>query len=402
MENEGVIIVGAGTVGLATALGLARAGIDVHVLEARDSAITEPRDTLYHWSVLEGLSGLGVLGDSERVGLRSDRWGYKVLMTGEIIRFSLSLIADEIPHPFNLHLDQTTMTRIMLAHLTRYPGATVESGAEVTQVTQDASGVTVVAECADGARTCRARWVVGADGSRSIVRRQLGLALAGMTWPERFVSTDLRFDFASLGFAIDGYQIDPVYGAVVSKVNESGLWRYIHAESRTLPEDSIGERVRSILDVVLPAGADPLIESSYPYRIHQRSADRFRVGRALLVGDAAHLTNPTSGLGLTSGLFDAFALTEALAAVIHQERADDILDLYSEVRHRNFWEFTSPTSTEAMELVFPSGDNTRQEEFVQELRELAADPDACRDYLHAGAGSATPSLLSTGPAVLSD
>ena len=97
MENEGVIIVGAGTVGLATALGLARAGIDVRVLEARDAAVTEPRDILYHWSVLEGLSGLGVLADCERVGLRSDRWAHKVLKTGEIIRFSLSLIADEIP-----------------------------------------------------------------------------------------------------------------------------------------------------------------------------------------------------------------------------------------------------------------------------------------------------------------
>jgi 3-(3-hydroxy-phenyl)propionate hydroxylase/6-hydroxy-3-succinoylpyridine 3-monooxygenase len=385
MDNESVVIVGAGSVGLTVALGLARAGISVRVLEAAETVVTAPRDMVYDWSVLDGLSRLGILDDCEQAGLRNDSWGYKLLQTGENIRFSLSAIADEIPHPFNLHLEQSVMTRIMLSHLARYPDVAVEWG-------------TIIAEGPDETRTWRADWVVGADGSRSIVRRQQGLAFAGMTWPERFVATDLRFDFAALGFEKAGYQIDPVYGAVVSKVDPTGLWRYTRAESRTLPEDSIDERVRSVLDAVLPDGTDPLIGKSYPYRIHQRSAERFRVGRALLVGDAAHLTNPASGLGMTSGLFDAYALTEALAAVIHHERGDDVLDRYSQVRRDNFWEFTSPASTEAKELVFPLGDDGMQAESIQELREIAADPDARREHLRSLGGCVTPSLLTPAQA----
>jgi 3-(3-hydroxy-phenyl)propionate hydroxylase/6-hydroxy-3-succinoylpyridine 3-monooxygenase len=398
MDNESVVVVGAGSVGLTVALGLAQAGISVRVLEAAETVVTEPRDMVYDWSVLDGLSRLGILDDCEQAGLRNDSWGYRLLKTGETIRFSLSAIADEIPHPFNLHLEQSAMTRIMLSHLARYPDVTVEWGTRVTEVVQDSSGVTIVAEGLDETRTWRAGWVVGADGSRSIVRRQQGLAFAGMTWPERFVATDLRFDFAALGFEKAGYQIDPVYGAVVSKVDTTGLWRYIHAESRTLPEDSVDERVRSVLDAVLPDGADPLIGKSYLYRIHQRSAERFRVGRALLVGDAAHLTNPASGLGMTSGLADAYALTEALAAVIHHVRGDDVLDRYSQVRRDNFWEFTSPASTEAKELVFPFGDDDMQAESIQELREIAADLDARREHLRSLGGCVTPSLLTPAQA----
>jgi 3-(3-hydroxy-phenyl)propionate hydroxylase len=397
MEDESVIVVGAGTVGLITALGLAQAGVGVRVLEAASAAVTAPRDMVYHWSVLEGLDQLGVLGDCTESGLRTDRWAYKVFETGEKVGFTLEVLADEIPHPFNLHLGQSEMTRILLAHLARYPGASVGWATTVTSVAQDAAGVTVVAEGPDGVQTHRAGWVVGADGSRSVVRRELGLAFAGMTWPERFVATNLRFDFASLGFEIAGYQIDPDKAAVVAQVDSSGLWRYTHAESRTMSEDTIGERVQAILTEVLPQGADPLVESSYPYRIHQRSADRFRVGRAVLVGDAAHLTNPTIGLGMTSGLFDAYALTEALAAVIHHERGEEILDRYSEVRRRNFWEYSSPTSSEAKEFVFPVAGDPRQPEHLQELRDIAADPDACREYVRSAAGCATPSLLSSAP-----
>ena len=398
MDNQSVVVVGAGSVGLTVALGLAQAGISVRVLEAAETVVTAPRDPVYDWSVLDGLSRLGILDDCEQAGLRVNQWGYRLLKTGETIRFSLSAIADEIPHPFNLHLEQSAMTRIMLSHLARYPDVAVEWGTKVTGVAQDSSGVAVIAEGPDETRTWRADWVVGADGSRSIVRRQQGLAFAGMTWPERFVATDLRFDFGGLGFEKAGYQVDPVYGAVVSQVDQTGLWRYIFAESRTLPEDSIDERVRSVLGAVLPDGTDPLIGKSYPYRIHQRSAERFRVGRALLVGDAAHLTNPASGLGMTSGLFDAYALTEALTAVIHHERGDDILDRYSQVRRDNFWEFTSPASTEAKELVFPFGDDGMQAESIQELREIAADPDARREHVRSPGGCATPSLLTPAQA----
>jgi 3-(3-hydroxy-phenyl)propionate hydroxylase/6-hydroxy-3-succinoylpyridine 3-monooxygenase len=394
VSDDSVIIIGAGSIGLATAVGLAQAGVAVRVIEPAQSAPLGARDMVYHWSVLDGFERLGVLQECQAHALRNDSWSYLVRATGEQIHFDMGPIADTVAHPYNLHISQQIITDAFLAQLERYGGA-VEWGTTATAIAQDADGVTVVAEYGDEALTYRAKWVVGADGARSIVRRDLGLGLAGMTWPDRFVATNLRFDLSSLGFTAAAFQVDPVFGAVVAHVDGHGLWRYILAENRTLPEEMIDGRVREVLQQVLPEGADPLIEGSYPYRTHQRSAERFRVGRALLVGDAAHLTNPTLGMGMTSGLADSYALVEALVAVIAEGHDDALLDRYSEVRHRNFSEYTSPVSTEAKNFVFPFGDGgAAQQHEIERLRSIAADPDALRRHLLDAAGCVSPSLLA--------
>jgi 2-polyprenyl-6-methoxyphenol hydroxylase-like FAD-dependent oxidoreductase len=95
---------------------------------------------------------------------------------------------------------------------------------------------------------------------------------------------------------------------------------------------------------------------------------------------------------MTSGLFDAYALTEALAAVIQGERGEEILDLYSAVRRRNFLEYTSPTASEFKELVFPSVGGRLMGE-LQWYREIAAHPARHRDFLRMPAECQTPSLL---------
>ncbi len=89
---------------------------------------------------------------------------------------------------------------------------------------------------------------------------------------------------------------------------------HLHGDA-ALPEQSLLERLPGVYAAILP-GAEYRIDRVTPYRMHQRSAPRYRVDRVVLVGDAAHVTNPTGGLGLTSGLFDCFALYPALAAVI--------------------------------------------------------------------------------------
>jgi 3-(3-hydroxy-phenyl)propionate hydroxylase/6-hydroxy-3-succinoylpyridine 3-monooxygenase len=203
----------------------------------------------------------------------------------------------------------------------------------------------------------------------------------------------MRFDFATMGFAPEGYHVDPVRGAVVVQVDKTGLWRYIYAEKRTLPEESIAERVGQLMREELPDGADPQVQSFFPYRVHQRSADTYRVGRALLVGDAAHLTNPARALGMTSGLFDAFALTEALVAVLVDGHDEEVLDRYSLVRRRNFLDCTSPLSSAAKEFVFPFHYSGGQEEELKRLSAMTANPIERREYLLEESRLDTPSLL---------
>lgn len=118
------------------------------------------------------------------------------------------------------------------------------------------------------------------------------------------------------------------------------------------------------------------LDRAAPYRMHQRCADTFRVGRAVLVGDAAHVTNPTGGYGLTTGLFDAYALWPTLAAIILDGADPALLDLYSQDRRQIFLTRTSPRAIANKRLVFhgAGGAGLEQEAALEPLRAMARDP----------------------------
>jgi 3-(3-hydroxy-phenyl)propionate hydroxylase/6-hydroxy-3-succinoylpyridine 3-monooxygenase len=118
-----------------------------------------------------------------------------------------------------------------------------------------------------------------------------------------------------------------------------------------------------------------------------------RDGRVLLAGDAAHATNPTGGLGLTSGMLDTFVLYDALAAVIGGAVGAEVLDRYSEERLRVFTEIASPQASEWKRLVFHSDDPERLEGDLGMLRTVAADADARREGFLSMQALKTPSLV---------
>jgi 3-(3-hydroxy-phenyl)propionate hydroxylase/6-hydroxy-3-succinoylpyridine 3-monooxygenase len=226
-----------------------------------------------------------------------------------------------------------------------------------------------------GPERIRAGWVIGADGAASTVRRQLGLDFDGMTWPERFVATNVYFDFEQHGYARATFLIDERYGAVIAKLDNSGLWRCTYMEDASLPEESVRERLPRVYEAILP-GAEFTIDRATPYRMHQRSASRYRVGRVALVGDAAHVTNPTGGLGLTSGLFDCFALYPALAAVVLRGVDASILDRYSDSRRDIFLNRISPQAVANKRLIYhANGGGQQLEEALVGLRRLQTDPE---------------------------
>lgn len=392
--NE-VLIVGAGPVGLLGALGLAQTGIKVTLIEREPYIVDSPRAVVYHWSVLDGLERLGLLQEARALGFPKQDYDYLVFRTRERISFSLEPLSAITPHPYNVHLGQNKLAELALRRLQQMPNFAVHWNTRFTGLEQDDSGVTVSAATAAGTREFRTGWVIGADGAGSSVRRAVGLHFDGMTWPERFVATNIHYDFEGDGYARATLMIDPQFGAIIAKIDNQGLWRCTYCEDTSLPEEGVLERMPQYFKTILSRPGEYRLAMHSPYRMHQRAAERFRAGRVILAGDAAHVTNPTGGLGLTSGLFDMFALYEALAAVIHGESSDEVLDRYAEERRRIFLEYVSPQATENKRLIYHSSDRARLEEDLKRLRRLETDPDFVLQVVSFTKKLETPSLLRT-------
>jgi len=380
MDTREVVVVGAGPVGALTALGLAQRGHEVLLLEANPDVVAAPRAIVYYWHVLDGLDRLGLLDDIDASGFRNTAFRQRVLRTGLEAVIPLEPIRAVTSRPWNVHLGQDEVVRIALAHLARNPGVQVEFGARVTAARTDETGAVLTVDSDGGERLVRGQWVVAADGARSTVRGALGIGFEGVTWPDRFVATDIRFPFAELGgLGNANMLLDPTDGCVIARIDQSGRWRWTWGEPADLPESTVAERLPGRL-AALGFGAAPYeLLAVTPYRMHQRMADRMRQDRVLLIGDAAHATNPTGGLGLTSGLYDLFALVDPLSAVLKGEDTR-VLDRWAEERATIFRVHASPMASRSKHLVYDEKDFSTLESAVRTAADQS-DPTAVLNRL---------------------
>ena len=371
-----VLVVGGGPTGFLTALGLAQTGLKVRLVEAEACINDSPRACVYHWSVLDGLEALGVRAEAEQIGFTKQDYCWLVRETGEQIAYDLSVLAAHTAFPHNIHLGQDLLADIARRRLIAMGNATVSFGTRLAGLSQDDEGVTAQLDGPNGREEARARWLVGADGASSSVRKALSLDFPGMTWNERFVATNVWHDFEAAGYALSTMVIDARHGAVIVKIDTGGLWRCTYMEDAALPEASVMDRLPAAFEALLTGDKQYRLERAAPYKMHQRCAEQLRVGRVLLAGDAAHVTNPTGGYGLTTGLFDCFALYPALAAVLLDGADEGLLDLYASERKRIFLERTSPQATANKRLVFhANGGGAELEAGLEGLRRMTRDAD---------------------------
>jgi 2-polyprenyl-6-methoxyphenol hydroxylase-like FAD-dependent oxidoreductase len=326
-----VLIAGAGPTGLLVALGLARANVEVLVIDAAAQISHSPRALTYTPVVLEVLNTFGVLDAARAVALQCGRVEWEFVDNGHVLEVDVSALGELSPFPFNLHMGQDVLAKLILTELERYSCASVRWNARLDSFRQDASGVVAQVDGLQGPETIPADWLIGADGARSTVRRMTGMEFEGFTWPDRYMATNINYDFAKRGYAPARFIIDPVNWALVARVDRGPLWRVTYGESAELPEETAVNRARGRLEHFTGTPDFEIVHAA-PYRVHERAAECFRDGRVFLAGDAAHIVNPLGGQGLVAGILDARMLVDSLAGVIQGRYPDDALDHYATER----------------------------------------------------------------------
>jgi 3-(3-hydroxy-phenyl)propionate hydroxylase/6-hydroxy-3-succinoylpyridine 3-monooxygenase len=395
MNNDAsIIVVGAGPVGAVTALALGRRGLRVTVIERDESPNMSPRAIVYLHPLLPDLDRLGLLDDMrERGHIDHEGFNLHLVALDEVLSAPNTEIEGLTPTPYNIHLGQGAFVRLVLEHLETMGNVDVRWRTSVRDVVQDRDAVSVSVEVDGELETVHADWLVAADGARSTVRDLIGARLEGTTWDERFVAVNLRHDFRARGFRSSNLYAHPTLPAVIAQIDADGLWRCTFQEAGDLPEEGLGGRVDDYLHALLGDDADFEVVEYRPYRMHQRQSTKIHDGRVLLVGDAAHVTNPTGGLGLTTGLYDVLALEEVLPAVIEGVADDSALDRFAQDRARVFSEVSSPTASNLKNLVYGGLPAEELRAATQPMREMTATREGRQAMLLGLDGVRSPSLL---------
>ncbi|WP_216215910.1 FAD-dependent oxidoreductase [Amycolatopsis aidingensis] len=315
-----VLIAGAGPVGLATAAHLRGQGYSVTVVDQQAEGVNTSRAAVVHPRTMEALDEIGVTGRLSALSLHSH--GFTIRDRDRVL---VPLRFDGVPSRYrNLFMvPQSDTERVLLERLLEL-GGTVLRPHTVTGMVQDGTGVTVTV---DDRHHIRARYLVGADGMHSTVRELAGIGFGEDHGGETFTLADVRAtgvlpaDEVVLFFSTGGM--------VVSAPLPDGTFRIV-AEVADPPEEPDAAYIQDLLDRRGPAGGVRVEEVVWGsrFRVHHRIADRFRAGRVLLAGDAAHVHSPAGGQGMNLGLRDAIALGTALGAVLGGA-PEDRLDRYA-------------------------------------------------------------------------
>ena len=356
------------------ALKLARAGVRVLLLEAEPAPVEELRASTFHPPTLDMLEELGVTENLIAQGLRTPSWQVRMHPDGERAQFDLGLLKGHTGHPYRLQCEQWKLSRLLLARLRERPEVELRFGTPAVKIAQSASGVRVNDEF-------DAAYVVGADGAKSAVRKSLGLGFEGETFPETMLLVTTDFDFSARLEGLSGVNYCWSPGGTFSLLRLPAEWRVsLYPDAGESIEHALSDAsIERKLQAIVPQPGRYRILQRRAYRIHQRVVDRYRVGRALLAGDAAHINSPSGGMGMNGGIHDAFNLAEKLIQVMQGADAA-LLDRYERQRR--------PVALQQI-IAQAAGNRARMQErdrdkrlaSLRQLQAVAADPARALQHL---------------------
>ncbi|KAF2848068.1 FAD/NAD(P)-binding domain-containing protein [Plenodomus tracheiphilus IPT5] len=342
-----VVIVGGGPVGLFLGLNLARQGIETLVLEADPDIVSSPRALMYYPIVLHEFKKLGILDEVVEAGYKNEEglcFRTPASGTNEVLAKIPPGKAPEGEIDYGVQLRQPKLTGIIRKHALQCPSFSLEYNSRFVGLQQEEDYVTLETEDVNGQTVYHtAQFVVGCDGASSSVRKDLNIPFEGFTWEDwRFLAINIKYDFDKHGYPAANHVIDPEDWAVIVRASheKEGIWRIATGIDPDIPIEEIEKHVPAKLEKLLP-GPRPLnyeILGVSPYWAHERVAKTWRSGRVVLCGDAAHVCNPLTAMGLTTGLVDVAYLSRLLPQAFAPTTASTwpkLLEKYEALRRKD-------------------------------------------------------------------
>ena len=387
-DLDRVIVIGAGPVGLCLALALAQQGVREVLIEAfgADNFLEQvPRAGTNHPATLELFDLIGLYEKLEPRGIVAPLFHYWDRHHNTLIAaFDHACLKDDTRFPYVLQCERIKIVEEALKMAKAHPNIDLRLNTEFIAFEQDADGVIArVKNQAGEEETIAGRYLVSGEGARSIVRKDLGIAFEGFTYDDRTLNIEVAYDFRQHGYAHRNYISDPTeWSNLFHWKGPPDRWR-VHFP--TDPKaDEIGlmrpEALQAQLQKFLPTGRPFEIVGSNLYVVHQRVAAKFRAGRAILAGDAAHVNSPIGAMGMNSGIHDAINLADKLIAIARNEADERVLDRYERQRRHVAVAHTQAQTIRNKRLLAERDPAVRARNH-DELRRTAEDPVLARKFL---------------------
>ena len=321
-----VAILGAGPVGLTIANYLSKQGIQVMVVEQLDRLIDYPRAIGIDDESLRTIQSLGLV--DQVLPHTTPNHAMRFLTPKGRCFADIQPLTREFGFSRRNAFIQPQVDQVLLNGLTQYEQTQVLFSRELTEFIQDANGVTLKLHTREGQQeVIQAQYLIACDGGNSLVRRRLNIAFDGKTAPNQWIVIDIDND--PLATPHIYLCCDPVR-PYVSAALPHGIRRFefMVMPGETQEELSKPENIAKLLSKVLPTTDGIEVIRQRVYTHNARIAEKFRVDRILLAGDAAHIMPVWQGQGYNSGMRDAFNLAWKMALVIQGKAAAELPDSY--------------------------------------------------------------------------
>ena len=398
-----VVVVGAGPVGLALAIDLAQRGVRVLLLDNDNKLSTGSRAICFAKRTLEIFDRLG---PGERMVRKGVSWNTGHVYFKDAAVYSFDLLPDVAPgsprtqqRPAFINLQQYHVEGMLVERALELPNIEIRWKNSVVGVQQPGDAAALAIDTPDGPYTVRAEYLVACDGSRSAVRSLMGLESSGRVFRDRFLIADVRMD-ADLPEE-RRFWFDPPFHpgqSVLLHKQADGMWRvdfqlgWDADPERERDPARIAPRVRALLDSIGAGGVSFSLVWASVYSFACQRMQRFRHGRVVFAGDAAHGVSPFGARGANSGVQDADNLGWKLALVARGEAPEALLDSYGDER-----EFAADenilNSTRATDFITPKSEVSRL--FRDAVLALSREHAFARSLVNSGRLSVPTTLLGS-------